>query len=128
VIVTRGRQPLVFAAAKTGSGLFKAAGLQSLEVCEKINRELAEHPKHRGDTTGCGDNFTGQVIAGLGEALAAGKQNGIDLRELIIPAIAAGGFACFFIGGAYYEKEQGEKRRMLEPYIEACRRQLGDKL
>jgi sugar/nucleoside kinase (ribokinase family) len=128
VIVTGGRQPLIFAAgnAAPGSrGLFKAAGLQSLDVCETINRELAEHPERRGDTTGCGDNFTGQVIAGLGEEIAAGKRSGIDLREIIIPAIAAGGLACFFVGGTYYEKEEGEKRRMLQPYIESCRRQLG---
>ena len=38
--------------------------------------------------------------------------------------LAEKGFACFIVGGAYYEKEAGEKRRLLEPYIKAYRKQL----
>ncbi|MDR1142762.1 MAG: carbohydrate kinase family protein [Spirochaetaceae bacterium] len=133
-VITRGRKPLLFCAASgtaqragvfgAGRSLFQKAGLTALPVCEKVNRELAACPERRGDTTGCGDNFTGQVIAGLAKALAAGQESGIDLREICIPAVAAGGFCCFTVGGTYYEKEQGEKRRLLEPYISAYRSQL----
>jgi sugar/nucleoside kinase (ribokinase family) len=133
-VITRGRQPLLFCAASgteqqagslgAGRSLFRKADLTALPVCEEVNRELAARPERRGDTTGCGDNFTGQVIAGIAETLAAGQESGIDLREICIPAVAAGGFCCFTVGGTYYEKEQGEKRRLLEPYISAYRSQL----
>ena len=121
VIITRGRQPLLCAAS---GDFFAKSELTSLPVCEEVNRELAAHPERRGDTTGCGDNFAGQAIAELAVTIASGKQSGIDLREICIPAVAAGGYACFIVGGAYYEKESGEKRRLLEPYIGAYRKQL----
>jgi sugar/nucleoside kinase (ribokinase family) len=122
-IITRGRQPLLYCAGD--STLFTKAEPAYLPVCETIDRELAAHPEKRGDTTGCGDNFTGMVIAELAEALASGRHNSLDLREICIPAVAAGGFACFIVGGTYYEKQSGEKRRLLEPYVEAYRKQLG---
>ena len=122
VVITRGRQPLLLCAGSGGP--FAKAELTYLPVCEEVNSELAIHPERRGDTTGCGDNFAGQVIAELAEAAASGKRNGIDLREICVPAVAAGGFACFIVGGTYYEKERGEKRRLLEPYIQAYRKQL----
>ncbi|MDR2471162.1 MAG: carbohydrate kinase family protein [Treponema sp.] len=121
-VITRGRQPLLLCAS--GTGPFIKTALTALPVCEEVNRELAARPERRGDTTGCGDNFAGQVLAGLAEAAAPGRGN-ISLREICVPAVAAGGFACFIVGGAYYEKERGEKRRLLEPYIEAYRKQLG---
>ncbi|MCL1813921.1 MAG: carbohydrate kinase family protein [Treponema sp.] len=131
-IITRGRQPLVICAGdavSTGSDAassvrFKKTELLYLPVCEEVNKEIAANPERRGDTTGCGDNFTGQVIAELAAAIASGKQNNLDIREICIPAVAAGGFACFIVGGAYYEKEPGEKRQLLEPYINAYREQL----
>jgi sugar/nucleoside kinase (ribokinase family) len=124
VVITRGRQPLLLCANSAFTGLFRKTDPVYLPVCKEVNEELAIHPERRGDTTGCGDNFTGQVIAELAETIASGKRNGIDLREICIPAVAAGGFACFIVGGAYYEKETGEKRRLLEPYIKAYRKQL----
>ena len=130
VVITRGRQPLLFCAGGskpegTASPVtFKKTELLYLPVCEEVNMELQIHPERRGDTTGCGDNFAGQIIADLAQVVASGKQNDIDLREICIPAVAAGGFACFFVGGTYYEEETGEKARRLEPYIKAYRKQL----
>jgi len=128
-LITRGRQPILLCTGGSSSGaepFFKKTELSYLPVCEEVNKELAENPERRGDTTGCGDNFTGQVIAELAQALASGRRSGIDLREICIPAVAAGGFACFIVGGTYYEKEAGEKRRLLEPYIKAYREQIGN--
>ena len=132
VVITRGRQPLLLCAGGSGSSivdsinsdLFIKTDFVYLPACGEIDRELAAHPEKRGDTTGCGDNFAGQVIAELAQAIASGKRSGLDLREICIPAVAAGGFACFIVGGTYYEKETGEKRRLLEPYIKAYREQL----
>jgi sugar/nucleoside kinase (ribokinase family) len=117
-IITEGTKPLRLAA---GTRLFKPLVETELPVSEAINRELAAHPEKRGDTTGCGDNFAGGVIAGLAEALGglpAGTAGGIDLREICIPGIAAGGYACFTLGGVFYEKRPGEKRELLAPFIE----------
>jgi sugar/nucleoside kinase (ribokinase family) len=128
VIITRGRQPLLLrvngSPSAASSVAFKKTELLYLPVCEEVDNELAIHPERRGDTTGCGDNFTGQVIAELALAIAAGKQNSLDLREICIPAVAAGGYACFIVGGTYYEMEIGEKRRLLEPYVKAYKEQL----
>jgi sugar/nucleoside kinase (ribokinase family) len=108
-----------------GQGPFKPLEETSLPVSEAINRELAAHPEKRGDTTGCGDNFAGGVIAGLAEALGlAGTSGGIDLREICIPGIAAGGYACFTLGGVFYEKRPGEKRELLVPFIEAYKNEV----
>ena len=132
VVITRGSKPVVLCAGSTGR-LFKKTGLIYLPVCEEIDKTLANNPEKRGDTTGCGDNFAGQVIAELALAIASGEKDGsdnqdspacLDLREICIPAVVAGGYACFIVGGTYYEKETGEKRQILEPFIKAYREQL----
>jgi sugar/nucleoside kinase (ribokinase family) len=124
VIITEGTKPLYVAAG--GTGIFKALAETTLPVSQGISRELAAHPEKRGDTTGCGDNFAGGVIAGLAESLeqdpplpgtpALGK---FDLRDICIPGIIAGGYACFTLGGVFYEKYPGEKQQRLAPFIEA---------
>ncbi|MDR2246630.1 MAG: carbohydrate kinase family protein [Treponema sp.] len=121
VILTDGSRPVRFAAS--GKDIFSPVEGRSLPVCEKINRELAGHPERRGDTTGCGDNFSGGVIASLAEQLAAAPGGRADLGECAVQGTAAGGFACFTLGGAFYERYPGEKRALLTPYIEACRNQ-----
>ncbi|MDR2785071.1 MAG: PfkB family carbohydrate kinase [Treponema sp.] len=122
-IITEGQNPLRILAE---NGIFKPIeGM--LPVSEAINRELAAHPEKRGDTTGCGDNFTGGIIAGLAEArdqLPTGTSGGIDLREICVPGIVAGGYACFTLGGVFYEKRPGEKRELLAPFIEAYKREV----
>ncbi|MDR1175636.1 MAG: PfkB family carbohydrate kinase [Treponema sp.] len=123
-IVTEGTKPLRLTA---GTRLFKPLAETELPVSEAINRELAAHPEKRGDTTGCGDNFAGGVIAGLAEEMdrrPAGTPDGIDLREICIPGIAAGGYACFTLGGVFYEKRPGEKRELLAPFVEAYKREV----
>jgi sugar/nucleoside kinase (ribokinase family) len=121
-IITDGSRPVNFAAS--GKGIFAPAERRSLPVCEAVNRELADYPERRGDTTGCGDNFSGGVIAGMAEQLAATPRGSADLRECAVQGTVAGGFACFTIGGAFYERYPGEKRTLLAPYIEAYRNQL----
>lgn len=123
VIVTQGSRNIRIASR---GGLFAPQELQSLPVCEAVNRELAEHPERRGDTTGCGDNFAGGLIAGLVQQLDAGSpsRGNLDLTEACVWANASGGFACFTIGGTYYEQRAGEKRERLLPYVQAYREQL----
>ena len=120
-IVTEGSRSVTLAA---GTGVFSPMEITSMPVCEEIDRELAAFPERRGDTTGCGDNFAGGVIASIAEQLDASGKGALDIRECVIHGVPAGGFACFTVGGAYNESEPGEKRKLLEPYVDAYRRQL----
>jgi sugar/nucleoside kinase (ribokinase family) len=120
-VITEGSRAVRLAA---GKGVFAPLEPRSMPVCEEVNRELAAHPERRGDTTGCGDNFAGGVIAGLAEQLETVPRGKADLWECVILGSAAGGFACFTVGGTYYETRRGEKREKLAPYIEAYRKQL----
>ncbi|MDR0589059.1 MAG: carbohydrate kinase family protein [Spirochaetaceae bacterium] len=122
VVITEGARPIRLAA---GKGLFTPLELTSMPVCERINQELALPRESPGDTTGCGDNFAGGLIAGIAEQLGALPRGCLDLREACIPAVAAGGFACFTAGGTYYESFPGEKQKKLDPYVKAYGKQLG---
>jgi hypothetical protein len=60
----------------------------------------------------------------MAEQLAALPRGRLDLREACVLGTVSGGFACFTMGGVFYESRPGEKRRLLEPYLKAYRRQL----
>jgi hypothetical protein len=57
--------------------------------------------------------------------MASGVRRKLDLQEVCIPAIIAGGFACFTLGGVFYESRPGEKRDCLTPYMQKYLNQLG---
>jgi sugar/nucleoside kinase (ribokinase family) len=120
-VVTEGSRSVYLAA---GKGVFAPLAPLTMPVCEEVNRELALFPERRGDTTGCGDNFAGGIIAGMAEQLVSVPRGSLDLREAGILGIASGGFACFTLGGTFYESRPGEKRERLAPYIAAYRKQL----
>ena len=90
---------------------------------QAIDKELAADPENRGDTTGCGDNFTGGVIAGIAEQLEEYGPKNLNLQEACVSGIAAGGFACFTIGGVFYENQPGEKAKLLKPFMEKYRKE-----
>ncbi|MDR1505569.1 MAG: carbohydrate kinase family protein [Treponema sp.] len=119
-IITEGSRAVHFASGRAPFTVFKP---QTLPVSGAIDRELAAHPEKRGDTTGCGDNFAGGVIAGIAGQLEERGPEELDIREACVPGIAAGGFACFTLGGVFYEKQSGEKAKLLEPFIEAYRKE-----
>jgi sugar/nucleoside kinase (ribokinase family) len=121
VVITEGARPIHLAA---GKGLFTPLELTVLPVSEAISRELSRFQGSGGDTIGCGDNFAGGIIAGIAEQLDVLPRGRLDLREACVPAVAAGGFACFIAGGTYYESRPGEKKAKLDPYIKAYRKQL----
>jgi len=82
--------------------------------------------ERRGDTTGCGDNFAGGVLASLAMQLeAGGKKGGLDPVEACSWAVASGGFCCFYYGGTWHERVPGEKRALVEGYYNSYRKQTG---
>ncbi len=101
--------------------VFRKADPASMPVSRKISEELKHH--RGGDTTGCGDNFTGGVIASVADQLADGVTLP-DLKEACIWGMASGGFACFYMGGTWFERTEGEKLRRIKPYVNAYRKQL----
>ena len=97
--------------------LFNKVELSSWKVNELVNEDLAKYPERRGDTTGCGDNFAGGLLASLIMQLSEGKVPGeLDMRTAAAWADASGGFACFCLGGTYLEKAPGEKYAAVKRY------------
>lgn len=97
----------------------------SLPVSAEIRRVLASPDKPKGDTTGCGDNFAGGLLASIAIQLEAGQKRGsLDLVDACSMAIVSGGFSCFYIGGTYQEARPGEKKQEIEHYYKLYREQL----
>ncbi len=102
--------------------LFKALMSSEMPISNAVSVALKKGV-HFGDTTGCGDNFVGGVIA----ALISQMQNGAapyDLAEACIWGVISGGTTCFYIGGMYEEKFYGEKRKMIQPYYKKYKEQI----
>lgn len=119
VIVTNGSKHIrIF----SSGNLFHALPDMKMPVCDTVAQELKMG--HCGDTTGCGDNFAGGVIASLVSQLQKGTVP-VDLTEACMLGIVSGGFTCFYIGGTYFEKFPGEKMRLIAPYYEKYKKQIG---
>ncbi|MFW5738425.1 MAG: carbohydrate kinase family protein [Spirochaetota bacterium] len=117
-IVTNGPQPVSFAAA---GPRFARAATTARAVFTGFARSRAAR---EGDTTGCGDTFTGGVIASLAdqmeslrarpraEATAATAPDGrLDLEAAVVRGIASGAFCLTHLGGTFIEADAGEKLR-----------------
>lgn len=121
VIVTNGSRNLRLFA--NGGSLFKELNDSEMPISDAISEEFKK--EHFGDTTGCGDNFVGGVIASLVSQLQKEKGT-LDLTEACIWGIVSGGYSCFYIGGTYFEKNHGEKRKLIASYYEKYRKQISD--
>ena len=135
VLVTNGARDVYLWA---DSPLFGKVPMQTLPVSAAVGKALKEGRK--GDSTGCGDNFAGGVIASIakqlshvsplsrrgvgGEALNSQLSilnsqfstlnSPLSLVESTKWGIVSGGFACFYYGGTYIEKKEGEKLTLLQ--------------
>jgi sugar/nucleoside kinase (ribokinase family) len=78
-----------------------------------------------GDTTGCGDNFVGGVIASVLTQLNNGSKYA-DIEEACCWGVVSGGFACSYLGGTYFEEKAGEKRAKIMPYYDAYTKQISE--
>jgi sugar/nucleoside kinase (ribokinase family) len=122
-IVTEGARNLVF---YSDGSVFGKTEPKSLPVSARVSRELASGSVPKGDTTGCGDNFAGGVIASVANQLHSGARRGmLDLEEASSWGVSSGGFCCFYVGGTYTESKPGEKRARVEAYYRDYRTQIG---
>jgi sugar/nucleoside kinase (ribokinase family) len=120
VIITDGSNNIL---TYSDGNFFTSDGIMEMPVSQRIKDELKS--VRTGDTTGCGDNFAGGIIA----SLAVQLQNGIrhpDLREACCRGIVSGGFTCFYMGGTYFEERSGEKLERIKPYYESYKKQISD--
>ena len=95
-----------------------------MPVSQDIINELNANPSLKGDTTGCGDNFAGGIIASLVTQIINNSLMKPSIKEAIIWGIASGGFACYYAGGTYLEKNKGEKYQLLEKYYNLYKLQV----
>ncbi len=115
LIITNGpRDVLTF----SNGYLFYQCDLINLPVSERARNEIKEERVRSGDTTGCGDNFAGGVIASIAKQLRSKKRGQLDFNEAIAWGIASGGQACFYKGGTYLERSHREKYNLVKSYYE----------
>jgi sugar/nucleoside kinase (ribokinase family) len=121
-IITHGSNPVHFFA---NSRLFGNIPFSELPVSERVVRELRQDAGKTGDTTGCGDNFTGGVIASLARQLVQEPDRSADLKDAIALGVASGGYACFYHGGTSYEDSPGQKLHQVDAYYRDYLEQTG---
>lgn len=131
-IVTEGDRPVTLAAA--GGGAFVETEVTTLPVSDEVRRLADTVDASQRDTTGCGDNFAGGVVAEITRQLAGGGSAGaaggatrrpVDLTGAVIEGICAGAAAWFQLGGTWVEPAPGAAIARLAPFREAYRRQVG---
>jgi len=117
-IITNGSSDII---TYSDGSFFTASPVNSMPVSQAVYDDLKS--LRGGDTTGCGDNFAGGVIASVVNQLMSGTSK-IDLNEACSWGIVSGGFACFYIGGTYFEKTPGEKNAIIKRYYDNYRKQI----
>lgn len=120
-IITNGANELI---AWSMGKLFKKSDLITLPVSQKVTEELKANPSHKGDTTGCGDNFAGGVISSVAMQLKDREKGDFDLVEALSWGISSGGFSCFTVGGTYIENYKGEKKNKVQQIQNAYLNQI----
>jgi sugar/nucleoside kinase (ribokinase family) len=120
-IITNGAKELY---ACSNGDLFEKTELVKLPVSQKVALDIARNPASNGDTTGCGDNFAGGVIASLAWQLKAKASVKMKLEDAIVWGVASGGFACFYVGGTFLEKEKGEKLKIVQEFKNDYKNQI----
>lgn len=121
LLITSGSYPV---SIYSDGCFFEPVALTEMPVSQRTIDELKYN--RNGDTTGCGDNFVGGVIASVVNQLYEGSLHP-ELIEACSWGIISGGFACFYTGGTYFEKETGEKLAKIKPYYESYQQQINDK-
>lgn len=119
-IITNGSSDII---SYSDGSFFNSSPVNLLPVSRDIRNELKSYSGV--DTTGCGDNFAGGVIASVVNQLSAGIRK-FDLKEACSWGIVSGGFTCFYIGGTYFEEKPGEKMARIKYYYDLYKKQISD--
>ncbi len=106
--------------------LFQKSELMRLPVSKKVLVELTKNQSLKRDTTGCGDNFAGGLIASIAWQIKSHTIGNFELLEALTWAVASGGFACFYLGGTYLEQQPHEKFAKVEVFKNDYVKQLAE--
>ncbi len=105
--------------------VFEETSYRTFPVSARIDKMLESGLGAEGDTTGCGDNFVGGVLASMAKQLTVHAGGGpLKLKDAVAWGNVSGGWACFYKGGTYFEKVPGEKLKALIPIVEAYFKQM----
>jgi sugar/nucleoside kinase (ribokinase family) len=100
--------------------LFSRMGIKNYPVSQLVTPAL----RSKGDTTGCGDNFAGGIIADLAMETRSGTVKP-DILSALSWAVASGGFACTYVGGTFFESYRGEKLQKIIKFRNGYLKQIG---
>ncbi len=120
VIVTFGANPIYYFSDSNLFGINEG----TRPVSEKVKEIIIQSPEKVGDTTGCGDNFAGGVIASVARQLIDNPNAQVDIKKAIAVGTVSGGYACFYHGGTFYEEYPGQKWELIEPFYRDFLRQV----
>jgi sugar/nucleoside kinase (ribokinase family) len=115
MIITHGSNQLNFFA---DSNMFGKIAPATLPVSERVTAELRQNGGKEGDTTGCGDNLAGGVVASIARQIINKPGKQINLYIALAMGIASGGYTCFYHGGTFYEEYSGQKQHIIESYYQ----------
>ena len=101
--------------------LFQPVSHENFPVSADLIHDLKDF--RGGDTTGCGDNFVGGVLASMAWQLKKENEK-LDLAECISWGTVSGGYCCFHVGGTLIEMEPGEKLELIQPYFDRYNTQI----
>jgi sugar/nucleoside kinase (ribokinase family) len=123
-IITNGSKDLY---AFSNGDLFEKMPLTVFPVSKNVNEDFFREPNLKGDTTGCGDNFAGGVIASLALQLNSTENGKFNFSEAIAFGVASGAFACYYVGGTFIENSLGEKLLKVEEFKKEYIQQISKK-
>jgi len=119
-IITNGTE---ITSSNSDGKLFRAPDSKGYPVSKALVNDLKGFKG--GDTTGCGDNFVGGVLASMAWQLSQNEEI-LDLEACISWGTVSGGYGCFHLGGTYMEQEPGHKLRQIRPYFDQYIEQIHD--
>lgn len=114
LIITRGALDMI---VWSSGAIIEKTPVDTRPVSAYMDELMFEDPSIRKDTTGCGDNFVGGVLASLAKQLGQKETGSVSMNEICAWGAASGGFTCTYHGGTYHEKQIGEKANCLEPVV-----------
>lgn len=117
-IITNGTEITI---SDSDGKIFRAPELKGYPVSRALVNDLKEFTG--GDTTGCGDNFVGGVLASMAWQLSENNEI-LDLEECIAWGTVSGGYGCFHLGGTQIETEPGAKLESLHLYYDLYKQQI----
>lgn len=94
---------------------FKKKSLTTILIPENLKSDLSKRID-RGDTTGCGDNFAGGVIASIAKQLSQVKQGELNIMSAFTLGASSGSWTMQIVGGVFKESYYGEKYEMVEKF------------